>query len=153
MRCDALAVTYEICFCHFISSEKIIPKCLCSVTCNKFSPLNFMDNLDLFLFKEILIKFVLRGLKSTSHLLAQFSIFVRSVFKSFSAILKSLYAFNKIVSSAYKLILLWIVSSRSLIKIKNNRGPRMEPSGTPARSSRSSENLPPMTTFCFRLLR
>src|SRR5215813_2466938 len=52
-------------------------------------------------------------------------------------------------SSAKKLSLLSIVHPRSLMYIRNRRGPSTDPCGTPLPTSVHSEKLPLIITLCF----
>ena len=55
------------------------------------------------------------------------------------------------VSSAKSLVLEDKRSAKSLIYIKNNNGPRMEPRGTPAVTLVHEENCPFNTTLCINI--
>ena len=60
---------------------------------------------------------------------------------------------NKDVSSANSLAFEDNPPDKSLIYIKNNNGPSMEPCGTPALTSGQSETYPFNKTPCFLFLR
>ena len=55
---------------------------------------------------------------------------------------------NTFVSSANVSTLLVILSSKSLIYIKNNKGPSTDPSGTPLKTDFQFETTPYITTCC-----
>ena len=58
-------------------------------------------------------------------------------------VITSLLAKNSAVSSAYKTTLLWLTQfGRSSIKIRNNKGPKTDPCGTPEFKSMGSEEFP-----------
>ena len=57
------------------------------------------------------------------------------------------------VSSAKSLVLEDKPSVKSLIYIKNNNGPRVEPWGTPALTSVHEENFPFKTILCFLFIK
>ena len=77
-------------------------------------------------------RFLGSGLKSIFHWYAHWEITLRSRFKYLADSLGSWTIEKREVSSANNLAIELSPSGRSLIYIKNNRGPRMDPCGTPA---------------------
>ena len=57
------------------------------------------------------------------------------------------------VSSANNLIVHPTSKTMSLMKIRKNNGPRIEPWGTPAFISIKVDSLPLIITFCFRAVK
>ena len=92
------------------------------------------------------------GLKLIFHWNAHLFIFAKSLFSS-RAEIKSQTTENKDVSSASSLVFEDNPSEKSLIYIKNNNGPSMEPWGIPALTSGQSETCPFNKTLCFLFLR
>ena len=90
------------------------------------------------------------GLKLIFHWTAHFVILVRSFVKWFDDVLIICIVANNEVLSANRFGLHWSLSDKSLIWIRNKRGPRIDPCGTPLRASLQDECLPFRTTLCFR---
>ena len=80
-------------------------------------------------------------------------IFSKLLFTSRAEILLSWITENKDVLSANSLAFEDNPSDKSLIYIKNNNGPSMEPWRTPVLTSDQSENCPFNKTLCFLFLR
>ena len=80
-------------------------------------------------------------------------IFSKLLFSSRAEVLLSWITENKDVSSAKSLAFEDNPSDKSLIYIKNNNGPSMEPWGTLALTSDQSETCPFNKTLCFLFLR
>lgn len=93
-------------------------------------------------FLDMIMESVLLGLKETSHVLAQLAIFCRSELIMSEASVGLSTIIYKNVSSANRQILLCIEITMLLIKIVNNRGPKIEPCGTPALSSLTEDEMP-----------
>ena len=87
------------------------------------------------------------------YLKAQIPIFSRSSLRSLPEALISLTTENKEVSSANSLHSILRPSDKSLIYLKNNKCPRIDPWGTPALTSAQDERWPFKTTLCFLLRR
>ena len=94
------------------------------------------------------------GLKSIFHWYANWEITLRSRFKYLADSLGSWTIEKRDVSSANNLAIELSPSGRSLIYIKNNRGPRMDPCGTPALigGQLHSRPLKPIRKICSRRL-
>ena len=75
---------------------------------------------------------VFAGLNLTSHVFAHSVIFSRSVFRVSAAVFGLSTTRKRLVSSAKSLMLDPISLTMSFIYSRNNRGPRIEPCGTPA---------------------
>ena len=84
---------------------------------------------------------------------AHLFIFAKSLFSSGAEVLLSWITENKDVSSAKSLTFEDNPSDKSLIYIKNNNGPSMEPWATPALTSDQSEACPFNKTLCFLFFR
>ena len=82
------------------------------------------------------------GLKFIFHWKSHFVILGKSLFKSFVALLISCAVANNEVSSANSIGLYWRPSVKSLIQIRNKRGPRIDPPRIPARTSLQDECWP-----------
>ena len=82
------------------------------------------------------------GLKIIFHWNTYLFIFSKSLFSSKAEVLLSWITENKDVSSTNSLAFEDNPSDKSLIYIKNNNGPSMEPCGTPALTSYQSETFP-----------
>ena len=80
-------------------------------------------------------------------------IFFKSLFSSRAEVLLSWITENKNVSSGNSLAFEGNPSDKSLIYIKNNNGPVMEPWGSPALTSDQSKTCPFNKTLCFLFLR
>ena len=89
------------------------------------------------------------GLKLIFNWKAQSLLNSRSVLISLAEALTSWTTENKEMSSANNFCSLLRSFDQSLIYIANNRGPRVEPWGTPTRVSTQNENLPFKITLCF----
>ena len=87
------------------------------------------------------------------HWNAHLFIFAKSLFSSRAEALLSWITENKDVSSANSLVFEDNLSDRSLIYIKNNNGPSMDPWGTRALISDKSDTYPFNKTLCFLFLR
>ena len=87
------------------------------------------------------------GLKLIFHWNAHLVFFVKSLFSSRVEVLLSWITENKDVLSAKSLVFEDNPSDKSLIYIKNNNGPSMEPWGTPALTSDQSGTCPFDKTF------
>ena len=74
--------------------------------------------------------------------------FLRSVFKRVAEVTGSSTIIKRLVSSANRRICESISSTMSLIYTKNNKGPRMDPCGTPALICAQSDEAPGNTTRC-----
>ena len=72
------------------------------------------------------------GLKTIFYCLAHSRIFLKSLFSTFAVSKGSQISENKVVSSANNLTLLFKLCVRSLIYIRKNNGPNIEPCGAPA---------------------
>ena len=92
-------------------------------------------------------------LKLIFHWNAHLFIFAKSLFSSRAEVLLSWITENKDVSSANSLAFEGNPSDKSLIYIKNNNGPVMEPWGSPALTSDQSKTCPFNKTLCFLFLR
>ena len=90
--------------------------------------------------------------KNHFSLKAQLLINFKSLLISLAEVLTSWTTENKEVSSANYLHSLLRPFDKSLTYIKNERGPRMESCGTPARISTQEEHWPFKTTCCFLFL-
>ena len=93
------------------------------------------------------------GLKLIFHWKAQSLINFKSLLISLAQVLTSWAMENKEVSSANNLHSFLRPFGKSLIYIKNKRGPRLEPSNTLARISTQGEYWPFKTTLCFLLVK
>ena len=131
--------------------ERTTPKCLCVSTSCRTTP--FIDTAgcrcrpDLLLIRSDL---VLGSLKLTSHCSDHSCISCRSLLMFAAVWFRLSTSMNRHVSSANKRMFeKWIASVRSFMNIKNNRGPSIDPWGTPARILRQSENSPSKQTRCF----
>ena len=98
---------------------------------------------------EKIIFFVLDALKVTFHFKAQLDIFCKSLFKISAVSAGSDPDTNRDVSSAKIKISLTISVVISFIYNKNNKGPSLDPCGTPAFTSKISDFWPSTTTTCF----
>ena len=87
-------------------------------------------------------RFLGSGLKSIFHWYAHYEITLRSRFKCLADSLGSWTIEKREVSSANNLAIEFSPSGRLLIYIKNNRGPRMDPCGTPALIGRQLDSCP-----------
>ena len=85
------------------------------------------------------------------YLIDQLPIFSRSSLRLLTEVLVSLTTENREMSSENSLHSLLRPSDKSLIYIKNNKGPRIHPWGTPALTSAQEEHWPFKTTVCFLL--
>ena len=93
---------------------------------------------------------VVSRLKFIFYWVAHLLILTRSLFRLFPDVWVSwCITENKDVSSAKSFALDERPSLRSLMQIKNNKGPRMEPWGTPVLTFFHVENCPLKTTRCF----
>ena len=92
-------------------------------------------------------------LKLVFHWKAQLFINFKSLLISPAKVLMSWTMENKEVSSANNLHWLLRPFGKSLTYIKNKRGPRMEPCGTPARISTQKEHWSFKTILCFLLVK
>ena len=132
------------------SFDRIRPKCLC---------VSLSTSLTLFMkrggcakgtrFLEMIIEVVLFGLKSTSQVFAQVEIEDKSRLRRTAASSGVLTIMYKFVSSANSLIEQPIFLTISFIYIKNNKGPKIEPCGTPALTGAQSDEAPFNTTRCW----
>ena len=93
------------------------------------------------------------GLKLIFHLTDHSYSLFRSSFKEFVHTFFSYITAFKDTSSAKSLGLQIKLSGRSLINIKNGRGPRTEPWGTPDLIGFHEDFTPFITTLCFLLKR
>ena len=93
------------------------------------------------------------GFELIFHWNVNLFIFAKSLFSSRAEVLLSWITENKDVLSAKSLVFEDNPSDKSLIYIKNNNGPSMEPWGTPALTSDQSETCPFNKTLCFLFLR
>ena len=93
------------------------------------------------------------GLKLIFHWNAQLLILLKSLFKWLAEILTFCTMEKRDVSSTKSLSVVDRSSDRSLMQIKNNSGPSMEPWGTPASIVTQGEAYPFKTTLCFLKLR
>ena len=127
-------------------SSSNIPKCLCTEVELTGILLKYIlgwDDFIFFLLNIIPCVFLLgSGLKLIFYLKSQLLINVKSLLISVAEVLMSWTTENKEVSSANNLHSLLRPSGKSLTYIKNKRGPRMEPCGTPARISTQEEHWP-----------
>ena len=89
------------------------------------------------------------GLKLIFHWKAHCFILERSLLSSKVVITETWITEKREISSAKSLVLEDKPSDKSLIYIKNNNGPRMEPWGTPALTLVHKEDCPFNTTLCF----
>ena len=115
---------------HFISDERIIPKCLCSGTWLIEMSFSTILGLELIFLFEKIIRSVFDGLNSMFHLHAQSFKCFRSEFISFSRVFKFLNLLIKAKSSAKRNISDFIFSSISLRYTKKKRDESIEPCGT-----------------------
>ena len=93
------------------------------------------------------------GLILIFHWKTHLLIFTKSLFCSRAEVLLSWITKNKDVPSANSLAFEGNPSDKSLIYIKNNNGPSIEPWETPALTSGQSEICPFNKTLCFIFLR
>ena len=143
IRAHAFVLICSRCSCHVQSLEKIIPKCLWDVTsfiCFWSIKTGGWCGSLTFLEKSIYSDFP--GLNVTSHCFAQRFTFSRSELCCSAACMGSSTIMYRLVSSANSLIEELIFSTISLIYKRNNKGPRIEPWGTPALIG-VHEELPP----------
>ena len=132
-RRPARFIQFSIWLPHERLLDKITPRCLCAVT----SFITEAPNVDgggrsFLFFNETSRDSVLDGQNETSHCSAHLFMVARSLLMLLAASTSSLKSINKVVSSANKRILVTMFSVISLMNIKNKRGPRTEPWGTPA---------------------
>ena len=105
-----------------------------------------------FMLNIISCSYLLRsGLKLIFHWKTQLLVNFKSLLISLAEVLTSRTTENKVVPSANNLHSLLRPFGKSLTYVKNKRGPRMEPSGTPAQMSTQDEHWLFKTTFCFLL--
>ena len=90
------------------------------------------------------------GLKLIFHWKANFLILGKSLFKSFFALLILCTVTNNEVSSANSFRLNWRPSGKLLKWIRYKRAPRIDPCGTPARTSLQYKCWPFRINLCFR---
>ena len=93
------------------------------------------------------------GLKLIFHWNAQLLIFLKSLIKWLTEVLTLCTMKKRDLSSAQRLAVVDRSSDSSLMSIKNNSGPSMEPWGTPALMLAQGEAWPFKTTHCFLKLR
>ncbi len=137
--------------------SKIIPRCLCSFTFFTGMLLKRITGWSVsFLFLEnnnSTACFSGSGLNDILQSWAHWLINWRSWFISLAASLASRTTVNKDVSSAKSLTLHFKSAVRSFIYTRKNKGPKIEPWGTPAEISPQLEHFPFSTVRCFRSLR
>ena len=93
-------------------------------------------------FLEIIMYFDLLMLRVNLLAKSQSETLLSSVLTSVSKREKFLFCAHRKVSSANNLTKREVASGRSLIKIRNNRGPKIEPCGTPKIIFNREEVLP-----------
>ena len=81
-------------------------------------------------------------------MIAHQEIFSRSVFRRVAEVTGSSAIIKRHISSAYRRICEPISSTMSLIYTKNNKGPIMDPCGTPTLIYGQSDEAPGNTTRC-----
>ena len=147
---EARLQRYSIWLCHFRSEDIKTPRCLWELTFLITSPwktISGMESLSFLL--DTSMDSVLGGLKVTSHWWAQLLMRWRSLFRVTWASSRSLLVTKRQVSSAnIRIWEDWIIVDRSLMYIKNKRGPNTDPWGTPAEIWPQSEHCPFIITLC-----
>ena len=137
--------------------SRTIPRCLCSITFFTGVSLKRTTGWSIsFFFLENISStacFCGSGLKDILQLRAHWFINSKSWFMSIAAALESSTTVNNEVSSAKSLTLHLKSSVRSFMYTRKNRGPKIEPWGTPAEISPYDEHCPFKTVRCFRSLR
>ena len=101
-------------------------------------------------FLDTTIDKVFAALKSTSQKFAQLLIVDMSPLRIVAADCGDSTTMYKLVSSAKRRIDAPVSLTISLMNIRNNKGPRMDPWGTPAPMKPQSELWPLITTRCLR---
>ena len=89
------------------------------------------------------------GLKLILQWKAQLTVFCKASFSSLTEVLISWTTENRNVPSANSLHSILRPSDKSLIYIKNNKSPNIDPWGTSAWTSAQDEHWPFKTTLCF----
>ena len=134
---------------HVASEANVIPKCVWVFSWAIMLLLNSMSWLIIFVrFLVNKIDFVLFGFSMTHQFWDHGAIWYKSSFSILTEVSSSI-TVKRDVSSANSLILLFILSTISLIYNKNKYGPRTEPWGTPAEVLVQVEWKPSWMTLCF----
>ena len=138
--------TVSRCFSKDNQVSRMIPRCFRDVVCITLLLLNTSGGSDIALDFQLKITFSAcflgSGLKLIFYWNAHVFIFAKSLFSSREEVLLSWITENNDVSSAKILIFADNPSDKSLIYIRNNNGPTMEPWATPALTSYQSETCP-----------
>ena len=151
----AFFVIRSICFCQLPSFEISKPRCLCSVTWLIIVLFIIRGGWKgLLIFLVIVIVSVFWGWQFTSHLVDHAWIVAMSLFNVIADSRGLSTITYKLVSSANSFIDEWISVTMSFINIiRKNRGPRIDPWGTPGLIVHHLECALSITTRCFLSVR
>ena len=105
--------------------------------------------MSLFCLREKRRPSVLLGLNVTNQVAAHCDILSRSVFRFSAAVIGLSTMIKRLVSSAYRRMFEPISTTMSLMYNKKNKGPKIDPYGTPARMNFHSDTIPGRTTRGF----
>ena len=126
--------------------SRMIPRCFWDVVCITLLLLNTTEGCNVALDFRLKLTscacFLGSGLKRIFHWNDRLFIFAKSLFSSRAEVLLSWITEHNDVSSGNSLSIEDNPSDKSLIFIKNNNGPSMEPWGTPVLTSDESKTCP-----------
>ena len=133
---------------HPRSLSIITPRYLYESQLFKATPFILMDKFGISCFLLSIINFDLSVLRVSLLEANQTKTFSNSMFTSLSIFIKSSFWVHKNISSANNFIKKLVASGKSFMKIRNNRGPRMDPYGTPYFILIKEDLTPLILTYC-----